>query len=279
MGEFLLQVLTMSAPLLLMAMAGYMSERSGIINIGLEGKMLAACFVCAAFAPMYGAVGGVLMAILAGIIISLLHWTLTQVYRIDHIISGMAINLLAAGGTSFLDASSKWQTTLTDAQRLPLPLYYALAVLSPIVLFVMANRTRFGLRHKSVGSDPDKARLLGIDPQRVRFFALIFAGVFSGLAGSLLVSETSSFTKDMTSGRGYIALAALILGGWRPIPAALSCLLYGLASAVQIQMSGKPLFGMEIPSEIWKMLPYIVTLLALAGLLGRNRTPAGLGKH
>ena len=279
MIEFLLQVITMSSPLLLMAMAGYASERSGVINIGLEGKMLTACFVCAAFAPQFGAIGGVMMAILAGIIISLLHWTLTQVYRIDHIISGMAINLLASGGTGFLEASGYAKNTLADSQRLPLPLYYAIAILSPIALFVVANKTRFGLRHKSVGSDPDKARLLGINPQRVRFFALILTGVFAGLAGSLLVTETSTFTKDMTSGRGYIALAALILGGWRPIPAALSCLLFGLATAVQIQLSGKPLFGLEIPSEIWKMLPYIVTLLALAGLLGRNRTPAGLGKH
>jgi len=279
MGDFILQVITVSSPLLLIAMAGYMSERSGVINIGLEGKMLTACFVCAAFAPHYGAIGGVLLAIAAGIIISLLHWALTQVYRIDHIISGMAINLLASGGTSFLEASGIGKTQLTDSQRLPLSLYYVIAVATPILLFVMANRTRFGLRHKSVGSDPDKARLLGIDPQRVRFFALILTGVFAGLAGSLLLSETPSFTKDMTAGRGYIALAALILGGWRPIPAALSCLLFGLATTVQIQMNGKPLFGMEIPSEIWKMLPYIVTLLALAGLLGRNRTPAGLGKH
>ena len=262
-----------------MAMAGYASERSGVINIGLEGKMLTACFVCAAFAPQFGAIGGVLMAILAGIIISLLHWTLTQIYRIDHIISGMAINLLASGATSFLDGSGFGKSTLSDAQRLPLPFYYAIALVSPVIWYVVANRTRFGLRHKSVGSDPDKARLLGINPQQVRFSALIFTGLFAGLAGSLLVSETSTFTKDMTSGRGYIALAALILGGWRPIPAALSCLLFGLATAIQIQLSGKPLFGLDIPSEIWKVLPYIVTLLALAGLLGRNRTPAGLGKH
>ncbi len=262
-----------------MAMAGYASERSGIINIGLEGKMLTACFACAAFAPQFGAYGGVGMAIVIGIAISLLHWALTQVYRIDHIISGMAINLLASGGTSFLEASGFAKTTLSDGQRLPLPLFYVVALISPILFYVIANKTRFGLRHKSVGSDPDKARLLGIDPQRIRFFALILTGVFSGLAGSLLVSETSTFTKDMTSGRGYIALAALILGGWRPVPAALSCLLFGLATAVQIKLSGKPLFGLEIPSEIWKMLPYIVTLLALAGLLGRNRTPAGLGKH
>lgn len=279
MVDFLMLIVTMSSPLLLMAMAGYCSERSGIINIGLEGKMLTACFVCAAAAPQFGAVGGVLAAILAGIIISLLHWTLTQVYRIDHIISGMAINLLASGGTGFLEASGYAKNTLTDAQRLPLPLYYAIAVLGPVLLFVVANQTRFGLRHKSVGSDPDKARLLGINPQRVRFFALMITGVFAGLAGSLLVSETSTFTKDMTSGRGYIALAALILGGWRPVPAALSCLLFGLATAVQIKMSGQQVMGLEIPSEIWKMLPYIVTLLALAGLLGRNRTPAGLGKH
>jgi ABC-type uncharacterized transport system permease subunit len=269
----------MSSPLLLIAMAGYASERSGIINIGLEGKMLIACFICAAFSPQYGAVGGVLMAVFAGIVVSLLHWTLTQIYRIDHIISGMAINLLASGGTGFLVASGYAKDSIPDIHRLPLVIFYVIAVISPILLHLMANRTRFGLRHKSVGSDPDKARLLGIDPQRVRFAALILTGVFSGLAGSLLVTETSTFTKDMTSGRGYIALAALILGGWRPVPAAISCLLFGLATAVQIQLSGKPMFGMEIPSEIWKMLPYIVTLLALAGLLGRNRTPAGLGKH
>ena len=279
MVDYILLVITMSSPLLLMAMAGYASERSGVINIGLEGKMLTACFVCAALAPRFGALGGVLMAILACIIVSLLHWTLTQIYRIDHIISGMAINLLASGGTGFLVASGYAKDSISDGQRLPLPLFYALAAISPMVLFVVASKTRFGLRHKSVGSDPDKARQLGINPQRVRFMALTLTGVFSGLAGSLLVTETSTFTKDMTAGRGYIALAALILGGWRPIPAALSCLLFGLATAVQIQLSGKPLFGMEIPSEIWKMLPYIVTLLALAGLLGRNRTPAGLGKH
>ena len=191
----------------------------------------------------------------------------------------MAINLLASGGTGFFEASGYARNSLTESQRLPLPFYYAIALISPILFFLMASKTRFGLRHKSVGSDPDKARLLGINPQRVRFAALILTGVFAGLAGSLLVAETSTFTKDMTAGRGYIALAALILGGWRPIPAALSCLLFGLATAVQIQFSGKPLFGIEIPSEIWKMLPYIVTLLALAGLLGRNRTPAGLGKH
>ncbi len=279
MNSFLLQVVTMSAPLLLLAMAGYASERSGVINIGLEGKMLTACFVCAAFAPQFGAIGGVVMAILAGIVISMLHWTLTQVYRIDHIVSGMAINLLASGGTGFLEASGFAKNTLTEAQRLPLWFYYAVALLAPFLLFWAANHTRFGLQHKSVGSDPSKARLLGINPQRIRLLALTLTGVFSGLAGSLLVSETSTFTKDMTAGRGYIALAALILGGWRPIPAALSCLLFGLATAVQIQLSGKPMFGMQIPSEIWKMLPYIVTLLALAGLLGRNRTPAGLGKH
>ena len=110
MVDFLLLIVTMSSPLLLMAMAGYASERSGIINIGLEGKMLTACFVCAAFSPQYGAIGGVLMAILAGTLISLLHWTLTQVYRIDHIISGMAINLLASGGTGRIRIWQRFDT-------------------------------------------------------------------------------------------------------------------------------------------------------------------------
>lgn len=279
MTDFLLQVLTLSAPLVLIAMAGYWSERCGVINIGLEGKMLTACFVCAFASAKFGAAGGLLAAVGAGISISLLHYALTQIYKIDHIISGMAVNLLAAGATGFLEAAGFAKESLSEAQRLPLTFYYATAIVAPIVMVIAAQKTRFGLRHRSVGSDPDKARLLGINPQYVRLFGLVLTGVFAGLAGSLLVSETATFTKDMTSGRGYIALAALILGGWRPVYAFLACLLFGAASAIQIKFSGTPVLGFEIPSEAWKALPYIVTLLALAGLLGKQRTPAGLGKH
>lgn len=279
MIDFLFQVLTLSAPLLLVAMAGYWSERCGVINIGLEGKMLTACFVCAFASAKFGAVGGIMIAIVAATLISLLHYALTQVYRVDHIISGMAVNLLAAGATGFLEAAGFAKESLPDTARVPLWIYYALAVISPLAIHWVSQKTRFGLRHRSVGSDPDKARLVGVNPQVVRFAGLVMTGVFAGLAGSLLVTETSTFTKDMTSGRGYIALAALILGGWRPIHASLACLLFGFASAIQIKFSGTPLFGIDIPSEAWKALPYIVTLLALAGLLGRQRTPAGLGKH
>jgi general nucleoside transport system permease protein len=278
MVDFLIQVLTMSSPLILVAMAGYASERAGIVNIGLEGKMLIGCFVCAACAPKFGMVGSLFFAMIASTALSLIHWVLTQTYRMDHIISGMAINFLAVGSTGFMKFTFGKDTMPSD-KTLPLWIFYALALFSPLVFAWMSSKTKFGLRHRSVGSDPDKARLLGIEPAKIRFLALVLTGICCGVAGALLVSETRQFTDGMTSGRGYIALAALILGGWRPIPASLACLLFGCATAVNIRLNGSEIKGIVIPSEIWKMLPYFITLLALAGFLGRNKTPAGLGKN
>jgi general nucleoside transport system permease protein len=272
--ELGLQSVTMAAPLILIAMAGYASERSGVVNIALEGKTLIAAFLCWAFAPKLGMAGGVAVAVFGASVMSLLHWLLTQTYRMDQVISGMAINLLAGGFTSFLKFKFG-NDAMPDNTIFPLNVYYCIAILSPVLMWFVAKHTRFGLRHRSVGSDPDKARLLGINPQQIRFSSLILTGVFCGIAGALLVSNVAIFTDQMTSGRGYIALAALILGGWRPIPAALSCLLFGFATALQLQFNGTG----GVPTEFWKMLPYVVTLLALAGFLGKNRTPFGLGKH
>jgi general nucleoside transport system permease protein len=277
MGDFILQILTMSSPLILVAMAGYASERAGIINIGLEGKMLMGCFLCAAFSIKFGVAGGIIAAVVGSSLLSLLHWLMTQVYRIDHIISGMAINFFAAGATSFLKFKFALNS-MPENSTLPLWIFYGSALVSPLIFAWMANQTRFGLRHRSVGSDPDKARLLGLEPIKIRFSAMLLTGLCCGIAGALLVSETQQFTDSMTAGRGFIALAALILGGWRPIPAGLACILFGFATALNIRFNGTKIAGVEVPSEVWKMLPYFVTLLALAGFLGKNKTPAGLGK-
>ena len=272
MIDLIKQCITMSIPLVLIALAGFFSERGGVINIGLEGKTLLACFFAVAFSSRFGPGIGLCLTIVATSLVSLLHWLLTQIYRMDHIISGMAINLLAAGATSFFKFKFA-PDGLDDAHSPPKMLLYALGIIAPALLWWLSHKTRFGLQHRSAGSDPDKARLLGINPQGIRFVGLIGTGVLCALAGSLLIAETPQFTDGMTSGRGYIALAALILGGWRPVTAALACLLFGAASALQIQYNGQ-----YIPSEAWKSLPYLVTLLAIAGFLGRNRTPAGLGK-
>jgi simple sugar transport system permease protein len=261
--------------MVLAAMGGYTSERSGVINIGLEGKMLAAACITALVSGHVGATAGLFAGIAAAISLSLLHWLMTQQFQVDHVISGMAINLLADGATNFL--SGRYRDT-QEIPQLPLAFYWVIAMILPFALWFYSRRTRGGLRLVSVGSDPDKSRLMGIQPLRVRLAGLIATGVFTGLAGAMLVTDIGRFTDRMTSGRGYIALAALIIGGWRPIPTFLACILFGFFSALRIQLEGSNVFGASIPSQFWAMLPYVVTVIALAGFLGRNRAPAGLGK-
>jgi general nucleoside transport system permease protein len=202
---------------------------------------------------------------------------MTQTYRIDHIISGMAINAIAFGASNFLDR--KFLSAASGAVPvLPVSLYYAAAFALPVALGLYLAKTRGGLRLLAVGQDPDKSRQMGLSPIGVRFGGLLATGVFCGLAGALVVSQATRFVDNMTSGRGFIALAALILGAWRPIPAALACFAFGAFQALQIQLQGTELMGARIPPEVWQSLPYAVTVVALAGLLGRSRAPSGLGK-
>jgi general nucleoside transport system permease protein len=275
---FLWSTLTLSAPLILAAMGGLTSERGGVINIALEGKMLGAAVVTALVAVQSdNAVLGLGAGIVAATVLSLLHWLMTQTYRIDHIISGMAINAIAFGASNFLDR--KFLSAASGAVPvLPVSLYYAAAFTLPVALGLYLAKTRGGLRLLAVGQDPDKSRQMGLSPIGVRFGGLLATGVFCGLAGALVVSQATRFVDNMTSGRGFIALAALILGAWRPIPAALACFAFGAFQALQIQLQGTELMGARIPPEVWQSLPYAVTVVALAGLLGRSRAPSGLGK-
>jgi len=298
MGSFDLILLLKTAPglslaLLLAAMGGLTSERSGIINIALEGKMLISCCVTAlmsvvtalmsvAFGPWIGLLGG----IGAAVVLAMLHAVLTQMYRVDHIVSGMAINIIAFGASNFLDKKFTDINRTGEIPQLPFEFYYVAAFALPLVLWLYLRRTKGGLRLWAVGNDPDKARQMGVDPVKVRYLALLATGVFCGLAGAWLVTNAGRFVDGMTAGRGFIALAgrgfialaALILGGWRPIPAALACIAFGLLDSIQLQLQGSKLLGAGIPSQFWNSLPYLATLIALAGLLGRNRAPAGLGK-
>jgi general nucleoside transport system permease protein len=273
-----LSTLTLAAPLIFAAMGGYTSERSGVINIGLEGKMLMAAAATALGSAATGsAILGLLVGIGAAIVLSLFHWLLTQQYRVDHIISGMGINAIAFGGTNFLHQRFT-DRTATELPLVPLWVYYAAALLLPPVLALYAGNTRGGLRLIAVGGDPDKARLMGVKPVQVRLVGLLATGVFCGLSGAMILTNAGGFTDGMTAGRGFIALAALIIGGWRPVPALVACFVFGLFEALQIQLQGTMLFGARIPSEAWQSLPYLITILALAGLLGRSRSPLGLGK-
>ncbi|MFZ4506188.1 MAG: ABC transporter permease [Fimbriimonas sp.] len=270
--------LTLAAPLVLAAMGGYMSERSGVVNIALEGKMLMAACVTAMTAWTFGPVASLGFGVLAAIALSLLHALATQHFRIDAIVSGMAVNALAAGGSNFVLQRFDDPSRSGQFPALPLQLFYVFAFAVPVLLWLQSKYFREGLHLIAVGADPEKARQAGLNPSKVRARALVFTGVYCGFAGALLATETGGFTDGMTAGRGYIALAALILGGWRPLPTLGACVAFGFFSALRLQLQGTPVFGVELPSELWASLPYVATLVALAGLLGRVRPPAGLGK-
>jgi ABC-type uncharacterized transport system permease subunit len=266
-------ILTYSAPLILAAMGGYMSERGGLINIGLEGMMLISAAVTSLVGFQHGAGWGLLAGVASATALSVGHWLVTQKFHVDHVISGMAVNAIALGGSNFLVGRFGKLNQVGSLAVIEPQVYVFVALSLPIVIWAYSTKTRAGLRLIAIGADPDKARLVGLRPVAIRFWALVSTGVFTGLAGAMLVSDTGTFTDNMTAGRGFIALAALIVGGWRPIPTALACLAFGFFSSLDLLFQGSLL-----PSEAWTSLPYIATVIALAGFLGKNRTPAGLGR-
>lgn len=272
-------LMLLSAPLVLAAMGGLLSERSGVINIGLEGMMLMSCVLTAIVSQRSGSpVFGVIAGVAGAVALSYFHLLLTQTYRLDHIVSGMAINALAYGASNVIDRRLLSTAESSRFPHFPEVFFVVLAFLSPILVSFVLARTRPGLRLRAVGEDPTKARQMGISSSLVRANALLWTGVLCGLAGSLVVSSAGSFVDLMTAGRGFIALAALILGGWRPLPALAACLVFGFFDALQIQLQGTPIAGAKLPPEFWKALPYLATLIGLCGIVGKNKAPAGLGR-
>jgi simple sugar transport system permease protein len=273
--DLLLIGLGLATPLIFAVLGGYFSERSGVINIGLEGMMLSSACATALVGVHHGPLAGLAAGILVATLLSVLHWVATQIYRIDHVISGMAVNAIAAGATNF--ANGKFATGSSTVTFSEIPFQVGAMVLAAGVAF-MAVKTRFGLRLTAVGADPGKARLAGINPPRTRLWALLATGILTGLAGSYLVTETGVFTDNMTAGKGYIALAALILAGWRPIPSVAAALAFGLMSGISLKLQGQALGPVTLPEQFWTAAPYTITVIALAGFGARQRTPAGLGK-
>src|SRR5215813_6576757 len=267
----------LSTPLILAALGGLYSERGGVINIALEGMMLAGAFT-------------------AGLLVAGLHAVATISYRADQVVSGTAINILFLGAPALLSGAFFESTGATPQlprdQTLPdtpifnpqtspalasvfnqKPLVYLAFILVAVTAYVI-YRTRFGLRLRAVGENPEAADTAGVSVNRMRYAGVLISGALAALGGAYLsIGQNSLFTRNMTAGRGFIALAALIFGKWNPLGALLACLFFGLAEAIAIRVQGT----VNIPNQFIQMIPYVLTMVVLAGWIGRATPPKSLG--
>lgn len=275
----LASAIRLSAPLILAAMGGLISERSGIINIALEGLMLAGAFTAAVVTHSTGSPWiGLGAGVAAGVAVAAIHAVATIHYGADHVVSGTAINVLMLGVPALLSgaffASSGATPQIPQENLLPTaPLLIAFAAV-PAVHWLLA-KTTFGLRLRAVGEHPEAAETAGVNVRRIRFAAVLLAGALAAIGGAYLsIGQSSLFTRNMTAGRGFIALAALIFGKWRPWQTLAACLLFGVAEAIAIQMQGVA----GIPVQFIQVIPYILTIVVLAGFIGRAKAPKALGE-
>lgn len=304
-GALLASTLRVSTPLLLAALAGLLAERSGVIDIGLEGKMLCAAFAAGAAGALAGSTAVALLAACgAALLLSWLHGLACVSRPGDQVVSGVAINLVAVGLTAVLGIAWFHQggqtPPLADAVRLralwpgasgtfgPLAgaglfghdaLVYVALALVPAVWWLLW-RTRFGLRLRAVGERARMVDAAGVSVPRLRYAALSLNGLLCGLAGAhLVLAQNASFVPQMTAGRGFMALAAMIFGKWHPVGALFACLLFGFLDALSIRLQGARLPGLgTVPVPLVQALPYLLTVALLAGFIGRSRAPAELGK-
>lgn len=305
-----------ATPLIFAAMAGMFSERSGIVNIALEGKILISAFAGAAAAFVTGSPWmGLLAGILSTIVFAQLHAFATVTHNGDHVVSGLAINILAAGLTAALgnywfgqggntpNLVNRAEELNARFQPITLPLadwanqnipylgyiymelfsghyilvYLAFAVV-PLCWFILF-RSRFGLRLRAVGENPQAVDTAGISVTKIRYMALLMCGILVGFSGVYLaVALTAQFSPNMSAGKGYMALAALIFGKWRPRGALVACLLFGFLQAIADRSQGAELFGMAVPVQLVEALPYILTVVLLGGFIGRAVAPKAIGK-
>ncbi|MEM1044732.1 MAG: ABC transporter permease [Pseudomonadota bacterium] len=300
----------LSVPLLLACLAGLYSERAGVFDIGLEGKMLGAAFAAGAAAYVTGSAwNGLLAGITVSVLLALLHGFASITHKGNQIVSGVAINFLAVGLTALLGQDWFRQGGRTpqlpsDARFNPIELPFASALADVPVIGLLYSellsghsilvyvafaavpltwwilfRTRFGLRLRAVGENPAAVDTAGISVVAMRYQAVICCGILCGFAGTYLaVAQSAGFIKDMTAGKGFIALAALIFAKWRPVSAMFACLLFGFLDASAIRLQGKalPLIG-EVPVQFMQALPYILTVVLLAGFIGRAIPPKAGG--
>lgn len=288
MIAFLIQTLRIAVPYLFAAAGGIMSERAGVIALTLEGFMLTGAF-CATLGSFYSGSPwvGILAGVAGGLLAALLHALSTIRYRADQVVVGIAINLLAIGVTRFFlrlafDSSS-------NSPRVP---GFGVSEASSGVLSSLANplvwigigtmaliawllyRTPFGLRVRAAGEKPEAALSVGVPVRQVRWAAVAISGMCAALGGAYLALDQHQFTDGMTAGRGFIALAAVIFGKWDPKRVTIACLLFAAAETMQIRLQALQL----VPSQFVEMVPYVLTIVALAGVVGRAVQPAALGK-
>jgi simple sugar transport system permease protein len=290
--------LGLSVPLIFGALGGVISERVGVVNVAIEGQLLGGAFVGAvAGSVTHSLVVGLLAAMVAGVLVSFVLAAFAIRYLVDQVIVGVVLNVLVLGLTSFL-----YSTVLVNAsgalnsppqfEAVPIPGLAAIPILGPVlfdqpvIVYLMyvavaavtyaLFATRWGLRLRAVGEHPQAADTVGIDVGSTRFWNVSLAGAIAGLGGAYFtLAAVPQFTKDVTSGAGFIALAAVIFGQWNPVRATLAALLFGFASNLQNVLG---ILGSPVPSDILLMLPYVVTIFAVAGLVGQVRGPAAAGK-
>ncbi len=294
-GQLLASTIRNATPLVFAALGGMFSERSGVVNIGLEGLMLISAFAGVVGAFLTGsAVVALGFALAAGLIFALIHALMCVTFEADQIISGVAINLLALGGTGFLMVlifgSGGTSPRIGGFDEIPIPLLsripiigpalfnhsplvYLMLVLIPVVYFVVF-RTAFGLRLRATGEAPEAVDTAGVSVTRMRYYGVVLSGLLAALGGAYFsMDQLSAFTERMTAGAGFIALAALISGRWNPIGAAVAALVFGFAQAVTFRIAQD-----AIPLELLQSFPYVLTIVALAAFGGRATAPAAVGK-
>src|ERR1044072_5490128 len=297
--SLLASMIRLSTPLILAALGGMYSERGGVINIALEGIMLAGAFTAAAVTVFtQNSWIGLLAAAFAGVVVALIHAVASIEFNADQVVVGTAINILFLGvpalvsGALFESTGSTPQLpreqTLPDwnipvIDKIPVlgqllsghkPIVYIALAAVPVSYYVLF-RTRFGLRLRAVGENPEAADTAGVSVSRMRYAGVLLSGLLAGVGGAYLsIGQNSLFTRNMTAGRGFIALAALIFGKWHPVGAFLACLLFGFADAIAIRMQGV----VDIPVQFIQMLPYVLTVVCLAGFIGRAIPPRAIGE-
>jgi simple sugar transport system permease protein len=310
-GTLLASTLRVSTPLILCALAGVLCERAGVIDLGLEGKMLLTAFAAAAVGSVSGSLWLALaVAMMVGVALSMLHGYACVTHRGDQVVLGMAITMTAAGLTVVLGIAWFQQggqtPPLPDSVRLAplgreagewvagLPLvgkalsialfghtaFVYLSLLLVAAVWWLLFRTRFGLRLRAAGENPAMVDAAGVSVLKLRYQALALNGVLASFAGATLVlAQNPSFIPNMTAGRGYMALAAMIFGKWHPVGALAACLLFGFLDAVSIRLQGTelPVIG-AVPVQAIQALPYVLTVVLLAGFIGRAHAPAALGR-
>ena len=277
-ADFLMKGLETGAPMAFAALGAVFSERGGVVNIGLEGIMLTSAFAIVWGSLLFHSAGaGLLFAVVAGVLIALIHAVVSITYKVDQIVSGVAINILAEGITRFLSQKIFAQETQSALNPYLFPRWLGINAFAFVLIPVAAlawfvlYRTVFGIRLRTVGENPAAADTLGIDVAGLRYAGVLVSGALCGFSAAVLYP--SQWVSGMTGGRGYIALAAMIFGRWHPVGAVLAALLFGYADTFRIMFESH----IAIPSQFVQMFPYVLAIVVLAGMVGRARAPAADG--